>query len=30
MNTEMLNALKDRAHGIAVEHGFHDEEQSED
>ena len=25
MNTEILNALKDRAHGIAVEHGFHDE-----
>ena len=25
MNTEMLNALKDRAYGIAVEHGFHDE-----
>ena len=26
MNTELLNALKDRAYGIAVEHGFHDEE----
>lgn len=26
MNTEMLNALKEKAHKTAVEHGFHDEE----
>lgn len=26
MNTEMLNALKEKAHMTAVEHGFHDEE----
>ncbi len=26
MNTEMLNALKEKAHKTAVEHGFHVEE----
>ena len=26
MNTEMLNALKEKAYKTAVEHGFHDEE----
>ena len=26
MNTEELNALKERAYKIAVEHGFHEEE----
>lgn len=25
MNTEMLNALKEKAHACAVEHGFHDD-----
>lgn len=28
MNTEELNALKDRAYKTAVEHGFHEEEKS--
>lgn len=29
MNTEELNALKDRAYKTAVEHGFHEEEKSD-
>lgn len=29
MNTEELNALKDRAYKCAVEHGFHEEEKSD-
>lgn len=29
MNTEKLNALKDRAYKTAVEHGFHEEEKSD-
>ena len=29
MNTEQLNALKDRAYKIAVEHGFHDDVKSD-
>lgn len=29
MNTEELNALKDRAHKAAVEHGFHEEDKSD-
>ena len=29
MNTEMLNALKDKAHAWAVGHGFYDEIKSD-
>ena len=29
MNTEELNALKERAYKTAVEHGFHEEEKSD-
>ena len=29
MNTEKLNALKDRAYKWAVEHGFHEKEMSD-
>lgn len=29
MNTELLNALKDRVHKTAMEHGFHEDEKSD-